>query len=212
MDPRAGVGAWAPTTLAGWIGRWSPGIGDPSVLGWATVAAYVATAWACARTRTIAGRASRSPEATGSARVFGVLALALGVLGVNKQLDLQSAATELGRMIARSAGWYERREIVQRGFVVVVGLLVAGGVAWLAWIGRGELRRLGLALAGTVGLCLFVGVRAASFHHVDRFLGLRWGGARANVLLELGGIATVAAGAWVYRRGARAAADHSSMK
>lgn len=212
MHRLAGVGASAPSVLAGWVGRWSPGIGDASAAGWVTVVAYFVAAWSCGRSRAVAVRASRTGDTGGSARVFTVLAFALVALGVNKQLDLQSAVTELGRAFARSQGWYEQRAVVQRVFVVVVGVVVFAGFAWLAFLGRHELRRLGLALAGAVALCLFVGVRAASFHHVDRFLGVRWGGTRANVLLELGGIATVAVGAWTYRRGERADGPHSSMK
>ena len=31
----------------GWIGRWSPGIGDPTAAGWLATLAYFATAWCC---------------------------------------------------------------------------------------------------------------------------------------------------------------------
>ena len=31
----------------GWIGSWSPGIGDPNVMGWVTVVAYAAAGWQC---------------------------------------------------------------------------------------------------------------------------------------------------------------------
>ena len=41
----------------------------------------------------------------------------------------------------------------------------------------------------------FVVIRAASFHHVDAFLAARLGGIKWNWILELGGIAVVAAAA-----------------
>src|SRR6476659_1098397 len=34
-------------------------------------------------------------------------------LGVNKQLDLQTALTEAGRYLAHYKGWYEQRQVVQ---------------------------------------------------------------------------------------------------
>jgi hypothetical protein len=36
-----------PVQGRGWIGRWSPGIGDPSPLGWITVVLYLVVAWLC---------------------------------------------------------------------------------------------------------------------------------------------------------------------
>lgn len=31
----------------GWIGAWAPGIGDPNVMGWITVVAYLSVAYLC---------------------------------------------------------------------------------------------------------------------------------------------------------------------
>src|SRR5262249_9076970 len=49
-------------------------------------------------------------------RTISVLFLALGI---NKQLDLQTALTEAGRVLARYQGWYEQRQFVQ---LVVIAL------------------------------------------------------------------------------------------
>jgi hypothetical protein len=49
------------------------------------------------------------------------MAIGLGALGVNKQLDLQSALTELGRILATDGGWYDSRHRVQRVFILAVG-------------------------------------------------------------------------------------------
>ena len=81
-----------PVEGQGWIGHWSPGIGDPSVMGWVTVALYLVAAWLCflcsRRSRVLARRAS---GARWEPRLWGLFALFLLALGVNKQLDLQSA-------------------------------------------------------------------------------------------------------------------------
>jgi hypothetical protein len=129
-----------------------------------------------------------------------VLALGLVVLGVNKQLDLQSAVTAFGRETVRRQGWEPHRETLQRGFVVAVVVLAVVCCAGLAVLARREWRRVAIALVGWTALCVFVGVRAASFHHVDHLLGVRWAGASLNVVFEVGGIAVVAVGALTYRR------------
>ncbi|HEY8942673.1 MAG TPA: hypothetical protein VIM73_00370, partial [Polyangiaceae bacterium] len=92
---------------SGLIGNWSPGIGDPTVTGWVTVVAYLATAVSCTllalRIPRVAGPLNRERL------LWGLLAAAFFALGLNKQLDLQSAVTEIGRIVAAKQGWYEQR-------------------------------------------------------------------------------------------------------
>jgi hypothetical protein len=38
-------------------------------------------------------------------------------LGINKQLDLQTALTEFGRVLADNQGWYDKRQVVQVWFI-----------------------------------------------------------------------------------------------
>lgn len=187
-------------------GRWRPGIGDPTVMGWVTVAAYLAAAFLCARVaRAIALPPPGYPR-RGERRqraFWWLLAAALLVLGVNKQLDLQSALTALGRWAAHAQGWYGARRKVQLVFVLGVGyagLLVMLGGVWLLWRAS---RWAWLAHAGFMFVVAFVVMRAASFHHVDQFLGWRVGGLRANVLLELGGLCWVSVAALTARRHVR---------
>jgi hypothetical protein len=176
----------------GWIGSWSPGIGDPTVAGWTTVVLYVAAAWSCYRVAKTIGR--RSGARDGRNREFWLWAIfsaLLAALGLNKQLDMQTALTEIGRIMARQEGWYERRAIVQKDFIAI---LCASG-ATLAVLMLILLRRLGgFAKTAALGMCfigLFVLVRASSFHKVDRFLGSRLVHLRMNWILEMGGIAVV---------------------
>jgi hypothetical protein len=191
----------APRAL---LGDWSPGIGDPTPIGWLTVVAYFVAALACfsARRRTVAAGAglasnwSRRASATlrlerRAARLWLGLGVFLVALGINKQLDLQTALTELGRTLALARGWYARRREVQSEFIagVSVGALAAG-VA-LAFVARGQLRRFGMALTGAVFLLAFVLVRASSFHHVDALIHTRLLGLQVNWLLELSGIALI---------------------
>jgi hypothetical protein len=185
---------------AGWIGEWSPEIGDPTPIGWFTVVAYfVAAALAFRAFRSAAAGASvldtmrysfRKPASPHArvALVWWSIACLLGFLCVNKQLDLQTAFTELGKLVAHAGGWYDERRVVQLGFIAVLFVLAGVAFAALVRFGRPALARLRTALVGVVLLALFVCVRAVSFHHVDLLFGTDVHGFRLNWILELSGI------------------------
>jgi hypothetical protein len=182
-------------------GTWTPGIGDPTLLGWLTVFAYFGAAYLCRR----AARRALT-LGTSAARLHLLwlgLTWAMVALGVNKQLDLQSLFTEIGKAAALEQGWYAGRHRVQRVFIGSIVAASALGGAALAWWMRRELRTVWLAALGTVFIVAFVLVRASSFHHVDVFLSNGPGDFRMNWLLELSGIACVAIGARRFRGRAR---------
>lgn len=170
--------------------RWRPGIGDPTVMGWVTVFGYFATAFLCWR----AGRTGLQPPKV--MWFWTGLAALLVFLGINKQLDLQTAFTFMAKDFAKATGWYENRRIVQGIFVVIIALGGFVASAGLFWMYRHHLSRLWPALAGLAFLGCFVVIRAASFHHIDQFLKSGLGGIRMNWILELGGIAAIAWPAW----------------
>ena len=172
-------------TLTCAFASWSPGLGDNTAMGWVTVAVYVLAALA-------AGRAALALRGSGGIdrreRLFWTLmALGLALLAVNKQLDLQSLLTAVGRCHAQLNGWYNARDRVQFWFVTGVGATGLAGLAFLGWLLRGLLAKLWPALVGAGFVTLFVLVRAASIHKVDRLLGLDVMGLRVNGLLELPG-------------------------
>jgi hypothetical protein len=180
--------------------RWSPTIGDPTVMGWVTVAAYVLTGYLCMTA------ARRAPP--GDARFWMVLSVVLFCLALNKQLDLQSALTATGRCLARMQGWYENKRTVQLAFML--GLLATGLAIILVAVFRlrHALGRVGFALLGTGLVVTFVLVRAVGFLHIDRLMGATLAGARLNWILELTGLALILGNAlWTGRRRACAAAD-----
>jgi hypothetical protein len=167
-----------PQALAACIAeRWSPQIGDASVMGWLTVIAYLVTAALALRV------AVRLPG--GRIRAFWALVAVLMLfLAVNKQLDLQSALTAAGRCIAKAQGWYNERRVVQvlfiEGLVGAAVLALLGGLYLL----RRELAANVIALVGLVFVAGFVMVRAVGFHHVDALLGSNVLNMRMNWLLE----------------------------
>ncbi|WP_439587263.1 hypothetical protein [Hydrogenophaga sp.] len=178
----------------GWIGAWSPGIGDPTVGGWITVALYVCTAWACLRVL-LYKRHKQVVLRDNEQLIWRLLMLAMVALGINKQLDLQTALTEFARVLATEQGWYGNRRQYQEAFiaaVIVMGLTALAAMAVLVWHAPAPTL---LACAGAAGLIVFVAVRAASFHHVDAILGWRWGGLPLNWILEMGSLVLISWGA-----------------
>jgi hypothetical protein len=171
-------------------GGWEPGIGDPTFTGWLTVVCYFVAAYQCYR----AWQKARSLGPNAHRLSYAWLALLAGMvlLGINKQLDLQSFFTVIARQNAKDYGWYENRRVFQ---AALIGGLILSGIAggtWVAWYMRKHLKHFGWAGAGAVFLAVFIVVRAASFHHVDLLLKAEALGVRFNALLELSGIACIA--------------------
>lgn len=183
-------------SAAGLIGNWSPGIGDPSFAGWLTVVLYFFAAYRCYR---LAARKDVK-LVRGEATVWWLFTLALVALGINKQLDLQTALTEIGRILARGEGWYEERREIQADFVGLVVLIGSVSMLFMVWITRFMPSATRTAVAGGAALVTFVVVRAASFHHVDRFIGRRVLGVKFNWALEIGGISVILAGTYLRGR------------
>ncbi len=174
----------------GWIGTWSPGIGDPTIGGWVTVALYAWVAWTCHRVL----RSERRRQvvlSTNERLIWRVLTVGTLFLGINKQLDLQSALTELARILAMEQGWYGNRRQYQEAFIAavpIVGLTTLAAMGVLVWHAPAPTL---WACAGVVGLAIFVVIRATSFHHVDQILGWHLGGLPLNWVLEMGSLVVI---------------------
>ena len=168
--------------------NWTPGIGDPTVGGWATVLLYFLAAVSCWRTARISNLVDR--------KIWYAITISFFALGLNKQLDLQTALTEIGRVIALEQGWYQQRETVQLYFIVGVALVSGWAViSFLVWARHSPLPTW-LGLVGTTSVVGYVLIRAASFHHIDRFIGSSVLGFRWNWILEMGGITIVLVASW----------------
>ena len=180
-------------------------LGDPTVLGWITTACYFAAAFLCVRAACASGDEDE-PTTQRRLRLFWCAAAGLLILlGVNKQLDLQTLLTEVGRRFVRAQGWYHRKRELQACFVVSVAALGAASVLLLAFWVRTVLWRVGLALLGVVSLICFVALRASSFHGVDLVLCRPVGGMQLVHALELGGIGCVSVSAALQSRWAKTA-------
>ena len=193
-------------------GRWHPGIGDPTFLGWFTVAAY---AWAAyyaylalrssrARVQELGPVAQR--EQRNVVRLWLFVLIVLVLLGINKQLDLQTLFTETLRDLARAQGWFGQRRAWQARFIMGLVASALLGVGAGVFLLRHVLRRARPALLGLTVLGTFVLVRASHFHHAD----ILRRGVRFHWVLELLGIALLVRAAHLETRNVRS--EHWATK
>ena len=168
--------------------------GDPTFLGWMTVLAYAA-AIACG---VAAVRRIRHSARPGGARkiVFWFMIIGLlAALGLNKQLDLQTLVTQVGKRLALAQGWHGQRRIVQVT-AECAALAVAGAmVAALFWLAGESWREHALALVGVALLVVFAMLRIAFMLRMGDLLGLPLGAPTLKWMLELGGILCIGAAA-----------------
>jgi hypothetical protein len=164
--------------LGGWLH-----FDDATVWGWATTVGYLLAAWLCARA---AASARRSRSAL--APTWRILAVILLVLGLNKQLDLQTVVFRAGSRIILALGWYEQKNAIQTVAVAAFGLgLFACGVLLVAK-GRRFLPRdpwfwLGIALLGA-----FLLLRAAVLANLKHVFGFSVERYQTTKLIELSAV------------------------
>lgn len=89
------------------------------------------------------------------------------------------------------------KQIVQIWFIISIATICLTIALVLLWFVYNTPFSTWLALLGMVIVLAFVLIRAASFHHIDRFIGSRILGLKWNWVLEMGGISIVlAASEW----------------
>ena len=166
-------------------------IHDASPYAWMVVVAYLAGAIAC-------GWAARLTGLRRDRLFWAGTGVLLVLLGLNKQLDLQTQLTEAGRWMARHEGWYGSRRLVQAAFVLALGAAAFVSLAALSAGLRRSAASVRLAAVGIVLLFSFILLRAASFHHLDLWVTRNAGGMRRGWWLELAGILVIAGSAFMY--------------
>ncbi|MCC6694585.1 MAG: hypothetical protein IT365_03040 [Candidatus Hydrogenedentes bacterium] len=174
-------------------GVWQPGIGDPTFMGWAITIGYLASAVSCAAVAIRDALRQPRPATRHTWRFWVILSAMLLLLGLNKQLDLQTWLWLAGRSIAREQGWYEQRRWVQVAFtagIAISGIVLLAALFKFSYLGHG---RYLVALTGVTFLVCFIVIRTISIENVDRFLGIPVGPMNVNRLLEAAGIVLVLA-------------------
>jgi hypothetical protein len=141
---------------------------------------------------------SCSGEGAGHAharRFWCIVAATLFLLGINKQLDLQTLLWHTGRAVAKSQGWYEHRRLVQYAFlgcIATLGILV---LRFLIRTVRPARVEHSIVIAGTTMLLCFILLRVVSIHPIDHALAVEFAGLSPKNVIEFGGILMVCTGA-----------------
>ena len=149
-------------------------LGDPSMVGLALTALYVAASLLMLRRLWLGG--FHLPR---EGLLWGVCTAILLLLTLNKQLDLQQTVIWTGRCVARAEGWFDQRLVFQRAFGTVILAAVASGVLVLIWTCRTAIRaNWGLML----GMGLMLGFIVLQ---IARFEQLSGGPVQAFVALKL---------------------------
>ena len=129
--------------------NWFRGIGNLAFVGWLTAILYFLAAMSCWITARKLRLAAEDADGAKELRSWRLIAVTFLALGINRQLDLQAALTEMGRVLAKFQGWYGERRYVQIAFVAVVAVTCvlaaitlvrwarkAPAPTWLALIGK----------------------------------------------------------------------------
>ena len=166
--------------------EWTPGIGDPTFMGWFTVFAYLVATFLAFR-RMI-------QEYTAEVccwQAWKVFGLVLLFLAINKQLDLQTWFAQMLRHHALEHGWYENRRFYQSLFII--GIIVFVPLVFASYIEsiRSRFKDFSITLFGLSLLLVFVLLRASAFHNMDSLISQEYYGIRMNWVLELSGIGIV---------------------
>lgn len=166
---------------------WHLQVGDPSIMGWSITFAYLVTTAICF------WRAKRSTE---QHKFFWFLiGLFLILMGINKQLDLQTLFIQTAKHLSIEYGWYEHRHKVVLGFIAALLLWGAASQAWLYSVMEKLDRYEKLALFGLGILFVFIAARAAAFQHMDIFANSKMLAQRMYWAMEMSGIVCIAAAA-----------------
>ena len=166
---------------------WRPKIGDPTLIGWITVVAYLISFLFCVRAGLRTRRLTQETQGE-SPILWFIFAAGLFLLGLNKQLDLQTALIQVARQTALGEGWYQQRRLAQIIFVLMLGIAISGAFFIIVYQQHRFFKNHALALLGSIFLAAFVFLRAVIFNHADADAGFGLGEGDWLCSLELTGV------------------------
>ena len=161
---------------------------DTGNLPWVIVGAYALAAL-------LAVAAAFAAQTRPERRFWIVATIGLLLLGLNKQLDLQSYLSQFFREAAQRGGWYKQRRPVQVAFIAFDALIALAVGVYLMRLAVAAGTGVRIAMVGLVLLGADILLRAASFHHVDSLLGRIVNHIKVHNYVELSCILVVIVGA-----------------
>ncbi|MDJ0795260.1 MAG: hypothetical protein QNJ51_00235 [Calothrix sp. MO_167.B12] len=172
--------------------HWQVLIGDPTPIGWLTFVAYLIACFLCVFWALRISRFSSLRQSGQLPWLWWSLAIILLLLGLNKQLDIQSWLRIASKELTIAQGWSNHRSTMYIGSAAVLFTTV---LALLVFVGR-ALRNLWqkywLVLLGLVFLNSYILFRAPPIFRATRLL-LNWRleELQNSWLLEIAGIACI---------------------
>lgn len=176
-------------------GEWHAGVGDPTIWGWSITTGYATSAILCGYLAAADQPLGDGHRTVGKSHAFWmVLCAVLFLLGINKQLDVQTLLWLKTRVYLRETGTYNLRLPIQ--IALISAVLLCGSALLLALIRLGARRTWGrlVVTSGVLFLVCFVSVRTISAAPVDKQLAIRLGLWSVNEILEGGGVCLVLIG------------------
>lgn len=174
---------------------WTPVVGGRSAIHWLLTLAYLGTAALSFEVSRRSRLPSQEKNSRHQSRFWLLVAIALLLLGINKQIDIQAGVMAAGRCFALMHGWLHERRPLLELLVVAVLLFAFASLIMAVWLLRNVLGPNILAVIGLVFVATFLVVRAASLRDLDELIGVQIIGIRLGWLFELAGIACIAANA-----------------
>ncbi len=101
-----------------------------------------------------------------SGRFWAAMAITLCLLGLNKQLDLQTDMLAFGRALALREGWYGWRRVLEAAALPAFALSLLAMLAIGVRMGAGRAGG-GLALCGAGLVAVYVALRATDILHLS---------------------------------------------
>lgn len=168
---------------------WTLSVGDPTVGGWITAVLYIVAAVGAFMVYRRQGLFS--DQVKRQRCLWLLFALALLFLGLNKQLDLHVLFIEKARELALWQGWYDKRRLVQVGFIKTSAALSVLLVATFCYLYRRVYRAHWLAIAGLCLLAAYAIIRVTLFQTPDVLWWHFRFGFQVNWLLECIGLVLI---------------------
>lgn len=179
------------------MARWFGLAGDPTIIAWIVTVVYAIAGWT---SHTAAVQAKRQRRSRANLLFWRAMLIAMILLGLNKQLDLQSLMLDCGRTLSREGGWFAYRRVAERSFAAVVAASLVLLLTLTILRMRSPRLDMIISISGIAALVCFILLRTGSILHVPGLDRTTTGSFQS--MLELCGVVAVAFGG--YRATARA--------
>ena len=139
--------------------RWSLQVGDPTISGWMITLAYLVAGFISIKTHR-----QKNEDEVEVQKVWLFLGIILICLGLNKQLDLQTIITDVGRWGATRLNLMEQRHLFKRVFILCLFISLVFFTYYLRIPLKMFMQKYRVVGFGCILIVTFVFCRALSFH------------------------------------------------